>query len=148
MAETQLELTALKGKFTQELRFSHYGLSYMLMGLYLKFLSLQIISGISNIKRCYLHHIHEAKLVHSIQTGYMLMHCSHSKTFQGVNQISLRSGGLQILGIWRVSSMEPLYVFFIFFLLYSKTSPTLLQSFRRMLQHCFTEKPQKCFVDY
>ena len=120
----------------------------MLMGLYLKFLSPQIISGISNIKRCYLHHIHEAKLVHSIQTGYMLMHCSHSKTFQGVNQISLRSGGLQILGIWRVSSMEPLYVFFIFFLLYSKTSPTLLQLFRRMLQHCFTEKPQKCFVDY
>ena len=49
--------------------------------------------------------------------------------------------------------MEPFNVlfqllFFFFFFLHFKTSPRLLQLFRRMLRRCFAVTLQKCFVDY
>lgn len=89
IAETQVELIALKDKFIKELRLGHHGLTYMLMGHYVKFLSPQIISRVSYMKRCYLHHIHAAKLVHPIQAGYMRMLCSCSKKKRESNQFEI-----------------------------------------------------------
>lgn len=113
MAETQVELIALKDKFTQELRLGHYGITYMLMGHYVKFLSPQIISGVSNMKRCYLHHIHAAKLVHPIRTGYVLMLCSHSKK-------NCKSNQFQIWGppdTWNMAGEQHSMSFSVFFVI-------------------------------
>ena len=44
--------------------------------------------------------------------------------------------------------METLYIIFNCFYTHSKTSPQLLQLFRRMLQCCLTVMLQKCFVGF
>ena len=65
-------------------------------------------------------------------------------------QLNLGSLGFQEFGLCWMSCAEPFHVLFfqLFFFLCFKTSPNLVQLFRRILPHCFAEKLKKYFVDY
>lgn len=71
-----------------------------------------------------------------------------STALEGINnilEINLGSRSFQGLGLHQMSCPEPFLCFLVFFPIFKQV---LLQLFRRMLEHCYVVKLQKCFSVY
>lgn len=60
-------------------------------------------------------------------------------------EINLGSRSFQRLGLHQMSCLEPFFFFLVFFPIFKQV---LLQLFRRLPEHCYVVKLQKCFAVY